>query len=261
MADTIFMIHGMWGTSADWDNFRGFFEAKGYHCVAPTLPYHDMDPGGIPDPRLGTVSLLDYAEALERQLCQLGSRPILMGHSMGGLLAQILGARGLAKSLVLLAPASPAGILAITPSVVRSFWSVQTMWAFWKKPMRQTFEEAAYSMMHLLPEDEQRENYSKFVFESGRVACEIGYWFFDPRRAARVDEAGLICPMLVIGAKHDRITPASVVRRIARKYEAVATYKEFEDHAHWLLAEPSWEQVAEYVGGWLGQDGQQRHIS
>ncbi len=253
MADTIFMIHGMWGTSADWDNFRRFFERKGYVCIAPTLPYHDMDPRSTPDQRLGTVSLLDYVEALEEDLRQVGTMPIIMGHSMGGLLAQILGARGLAKSLVLLTPASPAGILGITPSVVRSFWSIQTTWAFWKKPMRQTFKEAAYSMMHLLPESEQREHYARFVYESGRVACEIGCWFFDRRRASRVDEAEVICPVLVIGATQDRITPASVVRRVARKYEAVGTYKEFADHAHWLLAEPGWERVAEYVSGWLAQ--------
>jgi pimeloyl-ACP methyl ester carboxylesterase len=119
MADTIFMIHGMWGGPWYWENYRRVFEREGYRCVATTLPYHDMDPRGVPDPRLGTTSLLDYAEALEREVSQLGVKPILMGHSMGGLLAQILGARGLAKALVLLTPASPSGVVALTPSVVR----------------------------------------------------------------------------------------------------------------------------------------------
>ncbi|HEY5993510.1 MAG TPA: alpha/beta hydrolase [Gallionellaceae bacterium] len=254
MSQTLLMIHGMWGTSEDWNNYRRFFEARGYRCVAPTLPYHDVSPQAAPDPRLGTTSLLDYAAALEQEIRKLGETPVIMGHSMGGLLAQMLGARGLAERLVLLAPAAPAGILSITPSVARSFWSMQTQWGFWKKPIRQTFAEAVYSMMHLLPEEERRKNYDKFVYESGRAASEIGYWFFDPRGAARVDESKVTCPVLVIGATQDRITPASCVRRVAKKYRAVATYKEFANHAHWMLAEPGWEEIAEYAAGWLAQN-------
>ena len=101
-ADTIFMIHGMWGGPWYWSGYQQIFEAAGYRCVTTTLPYHDMDPQGIPDARLGTTSLLDYARALEEEIGQLADPPIIMGHSMGGLLGQMLGSRGLAKSLVLL---------------------------------------------------------------------------------------------------------------------------------------------------------------
>jgi len=252
MADTIFMIHGMWGGSWYWENYRQLFEAEGYRCVATTLPYHDMDPLGVPDPRLGTTGLLDYAEALAREIGRLGEKPIIMGHSMGALLAQMLGARGLARSLVLLTPASPSGILALTPSVIRSFWSVQTSWGFWRKPMRQTFGEAAYSMLQLLPETEQKQTYDRLVYESGRAAFEIGYWPIDSRGASKVDESKVSCPVLVVAGTQDRITPASVVRKVARKYGKVAAYKEFENHAHWVVAEPRWQEVAEYVGEWLG---------
>ena len=251
MADTILMIHGMWGGPWYWENYRRVYEAQGYRCVAATLPYHDMDPRGVPDPRLGSASLLDYAEALEREIGKLGEKPILMGHSMGGLLAQMLATRGLARSLVLLTPASPYGIVALTPSVIRSFWSMQTTWGFWRKPMRQTFGEAAYSMLHLLPEKEQKEAYDRFVYESGRAAFEIGYWPFDARGASRVDESKVTCPVLVVAGTRDRITPAAVVRKVARKYAAMSTYKEFENHAHWVVAEPGWQEVAEYAGGWL----------
>ncbi len=113
----------------------------------------------MPDACLGTTSLLDYAEVLDGEIKQLRDKPIVMGHSMGGLLAQMLGARGLAEALVLLTPASPAGIVAITPSVIRSFWSIQTKWGWWRKPTRQTFAEAAYSLLHLLPETEQKQAY------------------------------------------------------------------------------------------------------
>ena len=119
MAGTIFMIHGMCGGAWVWDNFRSFFEAQGYHCLAATLRFHDVDPQAAPLPQLGTIGLLDYAKDLETEIRGLGTPLILMGHSMGGLLAQMLGSRGLSKALVLLAPATPAGILCLKPTLVK----------------------------------------------------------------------------------------------------------------------------------------------
>jgi non-heme chloroperoxidase len=251
MVDTIVMIHGMWGGSWYWERYKNFFESKGYTCVTPILRFHDINPKAVPPAELGTTSLLDYTDDLEKEIKKLPSKPILMGHSMGGLLSQMLAERGLAKAIVLLTPASPAGILALRMSVIKSFWSGMTKWGFWKKPMRQTFEEAVYSMMHLLPVEEQKSSYEKFVYESGRAAFEIGLWFFDSKKASKVDDSKITCPVLVIAGKEDRITPASVVKNIARKYKTVSTYKEFEHHAHWVVAEPGWEDVASYVEEWL----------
>jgi len=248
---TLFMIHGMWGGPWMWDNFRRVFEGQGYRCVVPTLRYHDMDPDAVPDPRLGTTSLLDYAEDLGHEIRALGTKPVILGHSMGGLLAQMLGSRGLAHALILQTPAPPAGILALRPSVVKSFWSAQTKWGFWRKPFRQTFDEAVYSMLFLLPRQEQEQAYARFVYESGRAACEIGYWFLDPRRAAAVDASKVTCPVLVIGGELDRITPAAVVRKVAAKYAPRATYREFPGHSHWVMGEPGWEQIARFEAEWL----------
>lgn len=253
MADTIVMIHGMWGNSWYWERYRKFFESKGYTCITPVLRFHDMDPKAAPEPGLGKTSLLDYADDLEKEIKKLPSKPVLMGHSMGGLLSQMLAARGLAKAIVLLTPASPAGIMALRMSVIKSFWSVMTKWGFWKKPMLQTFDEAVYSMMHLLPPGEQKNSYEKFVYESGRAAFEIGFWLFDSRKASKVDESKVTCPVLVIAGKEDRITPAPVVRKVAEKYKSVSTYREFEHHAHWVVGEPGWQDVANYVYDWLRQ--------
>jgi pimeloyl-ACP methyl ester carboxylesterase len=253
MTETIVMIHGMWGTGWYWENFKRFFEGKGYHCVVPTLRFHDMEPKGLPDPRLGTTSLLDYAADLEKLIRELHATPILMGHSMGGLLAQILGSRGLAKALVLLTPASPHGLIALKSSVIKSFWSGLTTWGFWKKPFRQTFAEAEYSMLKMMPPESRRGIYDKFVYESGRAAFEIGFWLFDSKGAARVDESKVTCPVLIVAGEKDRITPASVTRKIAEKYKGVATYKELSGHAHWVIGEPGWQQIAEYIEEWLHQ--------
>jgi len=253
MTETIVMVHGMWGGAWYWENYREFFEGKGYHCITPTLRFHDVDPKEPPNPGLGTISLLDYAEDLEKEINKLETLPILMGHSMGGLLAQILGTRGLARALVLLTPAAPHGIIALKPSVFRSFWSGLMRWGFWKKPMRQTFNEAVYSMLQLMTTEEQKKLFSKFVYESARAACEIGFWFLDPKGAAKVDESKVTCPVLVIGATQDKITPVSVVRKVADKYKAVSTYKELANHAHWVIGEPGWQEITEYISDWLSK--------
>jgi len=254
MPETIFMIHGMWCAPWIWDNYRTFFEAQGYRCITPTLRFHDIDPHAVPDPRLGTTSLLDYARDLEGEILQLGAQPIVMGHSMGGLLAQILGSRGLGKALVLLNPAPPYGNrLFLNPSVLRGLWSALTTWGFWKKPGRQTFAEAVYLLLHLLPAHQQRDTYDRFVYESGRAACELAFWFADPQAAAKVAASKVACPVLIVAGTEDRVVPPSITRWTADKYRAVATYKEFAHHAHWVVAEPGWQDVAAYVAGWLRQ--------
>ena len=251
MAETILMIHGMWGGAWCWENYERFFEDRGYHCVPTTLRFHDIDPNEAPDPRLGTTSILDYVLDLEVEIRQLGAKPIVIGHSMGALLSQILGSRQLAKALVLLAPGAPAGIMTLGPSVISSFWSAMVKWGFWKTPMRQTFQEAAHSMLHLLSPEEQTKTYERFVYESGRVASEMGFWFLDSHKTTTVDESKVTCPVLVVRGADDRMARGSISRQVAEKYKTVATYKEFANHAHWIVAEPGWQTVAEYVAGWL----------
>lgn len=253
MEETIFMIHGMWCGPWCWENYQGFLEARGYRCIAAKLPYHDPAVSTAPDTRLGTTGLLDYAAALEQEIRGMDVTPVLMGHSMGGLLAQILASRGLAKALVLLNPAAPAGIVALTPSVLKSFWTVALQWRSWKRPVLPLFTDAVYAALHLLPGEEQRAVYDRFSYESGRVIAEIGLWPFDRHRAAAVDQDNVTCPVLVVAGAQDRITPASVVRRVARRYGRRTTYREFKDHAHWTLGEPGWQDVATTAVDWLNE--------
>jgi non-heme chloroperoxidase len=252
MSKTIVMIHGMFCNGERWQNYVDYFTAAGYTCLNPTLRFHDMDPRDKPDPRLGTTSLLDYLEDLEYIIGTLYEPPVIMGHSMGGLLAQMLAAQGLGRALVLLNPAPPAGIWAILNSDARrAFRRYRWRWGFWRKPFRITFKEASAAIFNLLPSDRHREAYDSLVFESGRTAYEIGLWFLDQNKTARVDASKVSSPTLITGGSRDRITPPVITRKIARKYRDVATYKEFSDHGHWVLGEPGWENVAKFVLDWL----------
>jgi non-heme chloroperoxidase len=254
MKRTLFMIHGMFCGAWCWEKYKTFFEDKGYECVTTTLRHHDLGLNELPDPNLGTTSLLDYAKDLEYEIRQLDTTPIIIGHSMGGLLAQILGTEGLAKGLVLLTPAPPSGVFALKLSVIKSFWSGLSKWGWWRKPLRGTFDEAVYGILNLVPEEEQKDIYNKLVYESGRAAKEIGFYLFDSQDASKVDEVRITCPVLVIAGSKDRMTPASVVRKISDKYGAVSTYMEYSDHAHWVIGEPGWEEIVEYVADWVSEN-------
>jgi pimeloyl-ACP methyl ester carboxylesterase len=258
MTKSLVFIHGMFGASWHWDNFRSFFEERGFQCHTPVLRHHDIDPKDTPDPSLGTTSLLDYAQDLEAYIRKMDEKPLLIGHSMGGLLSQMLGARGIVSGVVLLTPASPSGINALTYSVIRSFWRILTKWGFWRKSHRPSFKSAVYSTLHLLPEMDQKSTFEKIVYESGRAIFEIGFWYLDPKGVAKVDETKVDCPVLVVSGALDRLTPASVVRKVAKKYKSVSIYKEFQNHSHWLIGEPGWEDIAEYVLDWIYQAKLQR---
>lgn len=251
---SIVMIHGMCCGAWCWDDYRQFFERQGYSCLVPDLRHHDVDPAAPPVRELGTTSLTDYVADLEQLLAGLSEPPIVMGHSMGGLLAQQLAAKGLAKRLVLLAPAPPAGINVLKWSVIRSFSGLFKKWRFWAKPYRLSFNAAVFASMQLLAPEEQKSIYPRLVWDSGRVVSEVGLWFLDPTGASRVDETRVTCPVLIVAGSKDRMTPAAVIRKIHSKYQTVATYKEFERHGHWLIGEQGWEKTAEYVCDWLTTD-------
>jgi len=253
MSKTIFMIHGMWGGGWHWEKFKGYFEDMGYHCIVPYLRHHDIKPNDPPPPGLGKTSLLDYAEDLELEITKLDEKPIIMGHSMGGLLAQILASRDLAKAAVLITPAAPAGIVALTWSVIKSFQEVLFRWGFWKKPHKISYEKAVYATMGQLPVEERRYIYDRSVWESGRAATEIGFWFVGVK-GAQVDSSKLTCPLLIISGSEDNITPAKVVKKVAEKYKPLYTYMEVGGHAHWVIREPGWEKVAAYVYTWLEEN-------
>jgi pimeloyl-ACP methyl ester carboxylesterase len=170
---------------------------------------------------------------------------------MGGLLAQMLAARGRARAMVLLTPAAPAGILAANWSVFKSVSSILRTPTFWRKPVRQTRRELEYSVLNVCPEPERSAVYDRLTYESGRAVFEMGFWFADERQAARVDAACVTCPTLVIAAEQDRLTPASLVRRVAGKYRDVATFRLCRGHGHWVLGEPGWQDILSSVLDWM----------
>jgi pimeloyl-ACP methyl ester carboxylesterase len=254
---TALFVHGMWGGGHQWADWQALFGEHGFGTLAPTLRHHDVDPAGAPPQALGPVSLLDYVADLEAEIDRLPEKPLVIGHSMGALIAQILASRGKCRAAVFLTPAPPAGWPALVelamPSVTRTLLGKTFGAGLRDTPHRLSFRQAAYSCLNNMPVARQHEEYSKWVWESGRVLFEIAFWYFDwRRRAARVDPATVTVPTLTVSCGRDRITPRPVVRRIATRYRAAGgDYKTYDRHGHFLIREDGWEQVAADCIAWI----------
>ena len=245
----VLMIHGAFCGGWAFEGWRALFESRGYPVLTPTLRHHDQ--GLAPPAALGTTSMLDYAGDLEQVIDALDDAPIVIGHSLGGLLAQMLAARRNFRALVLLAPSAPWGM---TPSTPFEFFSAQALYlagGFWSTALKPQHWIAAANALDLLPKAEQHAVFARFVPESGMATFETMHWMFDLQRATHVDARAVTCPILCFAGGRDRVNPPATVRRLARRYGGRARYEEFANHSHWLIGEPGWEKIANGTLMWL----------
>ncbi|MCX7816908.1 MAG: alpha/beta hydrolase [Syntrophales bacterium] len=247
----VVMIHGMFVGPWCWEKFKTYFEKKGFICLTPYLRFHDKTWDQPPDERLVKTTIEDYLEDVEKTLSLLNEKPIIIGHSMGGLLAQMLAERNRAKAIVLISPAPPWGTFHISTSIFKLLWLNKPRLISLNKPLKPNFEGAVYSSLHLLPREDQVKAFSKFTYESPKVVAQIALWFLDFKKSTYVDKNKVTCPALTIVGSEDRLTPPALVRKIHERYRNVSTYIEFPHHSHMLIAEPGWETVAAAIVNWI----------
>lgn len=249
MARPIVLIHGMWCTGANFDRMAAILKARGHDCHAPTLPAHEI---GRLHPEVGDKSIREYLSFLEDYVRErrFTESPILLGHSMGGLLAQQLAARVNPFALVLLTPAAPAGINALSPAGVAAFSRLLSRWGWWRKPQKPSFGRAAASVFNGVPSEKHKALYGGLVEESGRVVFEIGFWFLDRSRGTRVDAAQVRCPVYVVSAGNDKLTPAFSVRKVAALYPQAAL-RHYPNRGHWVLDDEDTDEMTADAANWL----------
>ncbi len=243
------MIHGAFCGPWAFDKFRAPFESEGYAVHAPVLRHHDE--GAKPSRALGSTSLLDYANDLQAFIGELGAPPILIGHSLGGLLAQMLAARGLARALVLLAPCPPWGVLPSTLFEIAAAQAMLMTGSLWNQILRPDYDVAAAHSLDRLPAVERKHVFSRFVPESGLATSEIMHWGWDAKRASHVAADEVRCPILCLAGQHDKINPPTTMRRLAARYGDRIVFEELTGHSHWLIGEPGWDKVAARSIAWL----------
>lgn len=194
---------------------------------------------GVQD--LGRVSMDDYAEDALEAAAHLGA-PLVVGHSMGGLLAQRVAAEGRARAVVLLCSAPPAGIPVISPLLLR--YTLPHLGALLRsRPFAGSAAQHEAVALHRMPTDQRPAILARLAPDSGRVGRELALG------RVRVDATAVRCPVLSLVGDEDRFVPPRVGKALAARYHcALWSYAE---HAHFLVAEPGWERIFADVERWL----------
>lgn len=258
MTGTILMIHGYGMTGDSWRPVAEAFRAAGYAVETPTIR-PDLRTAAAPPAALARLTLADYVAdmgALARHAADRdGERPIVFGHSMGGLIAQKLAEAGLASAIVLFAPASPSdarGRPRLSP--VFTFLNAALTPGAATRSVRMWRTGFDFGVVNAVPAERREALYALGVHDSGRVLQDIAYPDRDEHRTAQVDAAKVTVPVMVLAGQRDRTTPVDDVRLVGRKY-AGADYREYPDHAHWLIDEPGSAVLLDAVRAWLADNG------
>ncbi len=266
--DTVVLVHGLWMTPRSWENWVEYYQAKGLTVLTPAYPGFEIEVEGLrenPD-LIANLTVNDTVDHLAEAVEQVGSSPIIMGHSFGGTLTQLLLARGLGSAGVVVDSAPTEGVRVSPLSQIRSLFPALKNPANRHKAVGFTPEEFHYAFTNTLSEED-----SKAVWDRYAIAAP-GNWVwayglianFKPgHQETWVDYAKDRAPLLFIAGGEDHIMPASVNSSNAKHYKdspAVTDYHEFEGRDHWTCAAPGWEAVADYALEWAEQHASIAHL-
>jgi pimeloyl-ACP methyl ester carboxylesterase len=252
-SNTIVFIHGMYMTPLCWEHWVEYFQAKEFRCLAPAWPGREQSVEVLrqrhPDAELAKLTLTDVLEHYAGVIRALDEKPILVGHSMGGLVVQLLLQRNLGAAGVAIHSAPPMGVLSARWSFWKSNWPHITPFASLRRPVRMSFERFQYVFANALPIAQQRAAHDRYVVpESRRVPRES--------LTARVDFRRLRPPLLLIAGGADHVIPAELNRANYARYRGspgITDYREFAGRCHFTIGQRRWEQVADCVYAWLNE--------
>ncbi len=254
---SIVLIHGLWMTARCWENWVARYTAKGFQVVAKSWPGMDVDidelrrdPSAIAT--LGVTEIVDHYENIIRGL---DSPPIIMGHSFGGLMTQILLDRGHGASGVAIAPAPVKGIFLLPFSTLKVSFPALSNPANIHRAVPLTPEQFHYAFTNDMTEEESLGVFNRYAVPGpDHVLFQAAFANFNPHAATAVDfQNERRAPLLFISGGKDHVSPPSVVEanfRLYGKSNTVTEYKEFPARTHYTLGQPGWEEVADYALDW-----------
>lgn len=249
----VVIVHGMWSTPEALSDLRAHFEWRGYRVHTPALPFHRPKPQmdeaakrGLKKSGVGT-----YVAAVRKVVETLEQPPILIGHSMGGLIAQLVAQHCEIRRLILISSAAPAGINAWSWSVLRTFGHNLFRFPLWKTLTELKPGNVRYGIANTQTPAVQDDIFRQTTYESGLASFQIGMWFLFRRPPTRVEPANIRCPVLLIAGLEDRITPFRIQKRIAALYGERATLIELTGVCHWTIGGHAFPVVVGHLDRWL----------
>jgi pimeloyl-ACP methyl ester carboxylesterase len=254
----LILIHGAWLSSDSWKNFAGYFGERGFVVSAPEWPRKH---GGVAELRqnadklegLGLNEIIDHYES---EIGALGEPPVLVGHSYGGLIVELLLDRGLGRAGVAMSPAPPKGILALPFSTLKAGAPALAHPSKWHGVVPLTLDEFTYAFVNTFTPEAAAAAYEQYcVPETGQIFYEAGFANFHLHPPTEVHfKSDDRAPLLIVGAEKDHTVPASLAHKQYEKYgksDAQTDYVEFPGRPHLMMVADGWEEIAGRIETWL----------
>jgi pimeloyl-ACP methyl ester carboxylesterase len=244
----IVMVHGAFCGGWTFENFRTPFEAAGHQVHAPDLRGHAAADG--PNAVTG-LSMADYAKDVAKLCAELPEPPVLIGHSMGGLVAQLAARKAKIRALVLLAPSPPWGVTSSSMEEAVTAFGLHLLGPFWIQAVNPDRTLMRTYSLDRMSRPERDATVDRLRTESGRALWETLNWWLDPFMTTSLGAGSIDAPSLVMVGSRDVVHPPTTARLIAARLGA--TCRELPGMSHWLPGEPGWDDVAQATLDWLEQ--------
>jgi pimeloyl-ACP methyl ester carboxylesterase len=257
-ARTIVLIPGLWMTSLSWERWVERYKSRGYEVIARNWP--GMEGRDVEELRRDTASYAnvgvgEVVEHYEKIIRELDRPTIIMGHSFGGAVTQILLDHGVGVAGVAIDSAPIKGVYRLPFSSLKSSFPVLKNPTNNHKAVMLSLEEFHWAFANTLTEAQAKAAYERYAIPGpGRPLFQAAFANFNPRAATKVDfHNDDRAPLLLIAGGEDHIAPPSITKANARaqhKSKAITAYKEFPGRSHFILGQEGWEEVADFALSW-----------
>jgi pimeloyl-ACP methyl ester carboxylesterase len=248
----VVFVHGLWLLPMSWDRWRTMFEDAGYATLSPGWPDdpNTVDEANAHPEVMAHKSVGQIADHLEDVIGRLQIRPALIGHSFGGLLAQILAGRGVSDATVAISPAPFRGVLPLPISSLKSASPVLGNPANHSRAVPLTYEQFRYSFGNAVSEDEAQELYEAYAVPgSGVPLFQAATANLNPWTEVKVkSKSPTRGPLLIVAGERDHVVPWSIANasyKKQRRNSAVTEIVKMDGRGHSLTIDAGWRDVAQ----------------
>ncbi|WP_158795559.1 alpha/beta hydrolase [Pedobacter sp. L105] len=251
MKNTIVFIHGMFQNPKSWEKWMDFFVAKGYNCLAPAWPLHEGDPAFLrenPSEELGKLSLEEVVAKIETLVYSLPEKPIVIGHSVGGLIVQRLANLDMIKAGIAISSVAPNGMIDFSWPFIKNAATIANP-IKGNDPIYMDLETFQGSFANTLSDEEAPAAFAETAVHDSRNIFRDCMGEF-----GKLDIDIPHPPLLFVAGEKDQICPADLVEKNAKAYtdgNSTVAYEVFPERSHYICNEPGWEEVASSIEGWL----------